>query len=301
MKKIILRIITFLANIGILTPITIAKFRFLYECHKWPNFKHPKDYNEKLNYLKFYTDTSRWVALSDKYAVRAYLEKMGLGDHLVKLYGKWDRVEDIDWDALPNQFVMKGNGGSGDVIVCKDKSKLNKKEIMSYFDKILHTPYGITTAEPHYLKIKPCIIAEELLDSTTQPCNSTSLIDYKFYCFDGIPQYILCCANRQKYTANVAIYDMDWNVHPEYSKCDSQHKAMTQLVPRPACFEKMVEVASILSSGFPTLRVDLYEVNGHVYFGELTFASSAGFINARTQEFLDIMGNLTVLPNKHSS
>lgn len=298
MKKIILNIISFLVNHHIVSMITMAKFRFLYECHKWPNFENPKDYNEKLNYLKFYTDTSRWVELSDKYAVRSYLENLGLSEHLVKLYGKWDRVEDIDWNALPNQFVMKGNGGSGDVVVCKDKTKLDKEKTLAYFEKILHTPFGITSAEPHYQHIKPCIIAEELLDVSTQPCNSNSMVDYKIYCFNGKPAYTWCCYNRHQYYANVGVYDMNWQYRPEYSIFTSHYKEAELRIPKPTSFNTMMNIASKLSKGFPTMRVDLYEVNGKVYFGEMTFAPSAGFINFHTQEFLNIMGDLTILPNK---
>lgn len=296
MKKAILSIVSYLANHGLLSTITIAKLRFLYECHRWPDFRNPKDYNEKINYIKFYTDTSKWVELSDKYAVRSYIERIGLGAHLVTLYGKWERVEDIDWDNLPNQFVLKGNGGSGDVVICRDKSKLDKVKTMEYFDKILKTPFGVTSAEPHYAKIKPCIIAEELLDTSTQPCNSSSLIDYKIYCFDGKPTYTWCCYNRHKYHANVGTYDMDWQYHPEYSVFTSHYLESSELVPKPKCFNDMMEIASKISKGFPTLRVDLYEVNGKVYFGEMTFAASAGFVNFHTQEFLDILGNLIVLP-----
>lgn len=296
MKKMILGLVAFLAQHGMLSNISIAKLRFLYECHKWPNFKNPKDYNEKMNYLKFYTDTSRWSVLADKYAVREHIKELGLGDHLVKLYGKWDSVEDIDWDSLPDSFVMKGNAGSGDVVICRDKSKFDIEGTKAYFAKILSEPFGITSAEPHYANIKPCIIAEELLDASTQPCNSTSLIDYKIYCFDGKPAYTWCCYNRHKYHANVGTYDMDWQYHPEYSIFNSHYMESKNLVPKPKCFDEMMEIASKISKGFPTLRVDLYEVNGKIYFGEMTFAASAGFVNFHTQKFLNILGDLTVLP-----
>lgn len=298
MKQLILFIIATLAKWKILTPVVIAKLRFMYECHKWPNFENPKDYNEKMNYLKFYTDTTRWTELADKYAVRKYIEELGLGEHLIKLYGRWEHVEDINWDTLPKQFVMKGNGGSGDVVICRNKENLDKEKTSAYFKKILNTPFGITSAEPHYADIKPCIIAEELLDTSTQPCESSSMIDYKIYCFDGKPAYTWCCYNRNKYHANVGTYDMDWQYHPEYSIFTSHYLESDKLVPKPACFDKMMEIAGKISKGFPTVRVDLYEVNGKVYFGEMTFAASAGFINFHTQEFLDILGNLTIIPSE---
>ena len=154
MKKIIITVVELLAKLHILTPLRVAKLRYLYIMHKWPHFKHPRDLNEKINYLKFYGDTSKWPMLTDKYAVRKYIESIGLGNILVKLYGKWDSVEDIDWDVLPNKFVMKCNNGSGDVLICKDKSKLDIEAAKRYFDKMLHREFGVTSGEPHNRKIK---------------------------------------------------------------------------------------------------------------------------------------------------
>ena len=189
MKYIIIHIVNWLGRLHALSPISIAKLRFFYILHRWPNFKSPRDINEKINWLKFYGDTSQWVELADKYAVRSYIKKHGLSDILVHLYGKWDNAEDIDWDSLPNKFVLKCNNGSGDVVICHDKEQINRKDTISYLKKMLNRSFGIVSGEMHYAEMKPCIIAEELLDNTTQPCKSTSLIDYKIWCFDGKPTY----------------------------------------------------------------------------------------------------------------
>ena len=292
MKKLIIPIVELLANCHILTPMRVAKLRYLYIMHKWPHFEHPRDLNEKINYLKFYGDTSRWPMLTDKYAVRQYIEGIGLGEILVKLYGKWDSVEEIDWKALPNQFVMKCNNGSGDVLICKDKSKLDIETTKRYFNKMLHRKFGVASGEPHYALIEPCIIAEELLDSSTQPCGSTSLLDYKIWCFNGEPHSVWCCYNRKQYYANVGLYDLDWCYHPEYSVFTKHYKESNQVLPKPASLEQMLEVSRKLSKGFPILRVDLYEVNGHIYFGELTFTSQSGCMNYFSQQYLDVAGAL---------
>lgn len=295
-KKVIFAIVRFLERIHILSPIWIARLRFFYIMHHWPDFENPKDINEKINWLKFYGDTSMWVTLADKYAVRKYIEDLGMGEHLVKLYGKWDKAEDIDWESLPEKFVMKGNAGSGDVVICHDKSQLDKKKVTNYFACILKKTFGEVSGEPHYARIKPCIIAEELLDSSTQPCNSTSMVDYKIWCFDGEPKWTWCTWNRAKYNANVAIYDMNWQFHPEWSIWTSHYMMPEIQMPKPACFDKMMDVARKLSAGFPQVRVDLYEVNGHIYFGEYTFSSQGGFMDFYTQNFLDLMGNACHLP-----
>lgn len=292
MKEIILFVVNLLANIKILTPINVAKLRFLYIMHKWPHFKNPRDLNEKINYLKFYGDTSKWPRLADKYAVRQYISDMGLGSILVKLYGKWDNVNEIDWDMLPNQFVMKCNNGSGDVLICKDKSTLNIESTKQYFDKMLHRKFGLTSGEPHYALIKPCIIAEELLDSSNQAGNSTSLIDYKIWCFNGNPHSVMVCYNRQQYHANVGVYDLHWQYHREYSIFTSHYKESKQQLPKPVCFEEMLKISRKLATGFPILRVDLYEVNGKVYFGELTFTSQSGCMDYFSQHFLNETGKL---------
>lgn len=298
MKKLIIPIVELLANWHVLTPIRVAKLRYMYIMHKWPHFEHPRDLNEKINYLKFYGDTSKWPMLTDKYAVRKYIESIGLGDILVKLYGKWDSVEDIDWDILPDKFVMKCNNGSGDVFICKDKSKLDIEATKRYFDKMLHREFGVVSAEPHYALIKPCIIVEELLDSSTQPCGSSSLVDYKIWCFNGKPHSVWCCYNRKQYYANVGVYDLNWQYHSECSVFTKHYKESGKLLPKPVNFDKMLEIAQKLSTGFPILRVDLYDVNGHIYFGELTFTSQSGCMNFYSQQYLDEMGKLIKLDEK---
>lgn len=298
MKKLIIPIVELLANWHVLTPVRVAKLRYMYIMHKWPHFEHPRDLNEKINYLKFYGDTSKWPMLTDKYAVRKYIESIGLGDILVKLYGKWDSVEDIDWDALPDKFVMKCNNGSGDVLICKDKSKLDIEATKRYFDKMLHREFGVVSAEPHYALIKPCIIAEELLDSSTQPCGSSSLVDYKIWCFNGKPHNICCYYNRKGFDANKSVYDLTWQYRPEYMAFTKHYKDSGERIPQPTCFDEMINIAKKLSKGFPVVRVDLYEVDGRAYFGELTFTAHSGCLNTFSQRFLDETGNLIKLDEK---
>lgn len=297
MKTIILFFVQILVTLRILTPIRVARLKFFYTLHRWPDFEHPKDINEKINWLKFYGDTSQWPLLADKYRVREYVKECGFEEILIPLTGKWDSVEEIDWDKLPQQFVMKCNNGSGDVVVCADKGALDKVLILQHFRKTLQSPYGILTGEEHYKSIKPCIIAEELLDGSTQPNKSQSLVDYKIWTFDGKPEFIVCYSNRHNnYYCEIGVYDCNWEAHPEFLRYTSHYMPEHKLMPEPACLGDMLCVASRLSKGHLQMRVDLYEVNGHIYFGELTLTSSGGYMSNFTQKFLDKLGRLTVLP-----
>jgi len=214
---------------------------------------------------------------------------------LVKLYGKWDRAEQIDWQALPQQFVMKANNGSGDILICTDKSKVNTELETRKFNKILRSRFGYKMAEPHYNKIPPCIIAEELLDIKKQPIKSSSLIDYKIWAFNGKPAYIWACYDRDEHSVQVGVYDLDWIFHPEHSVETRHYKIAKKQLPRPVTLDKMLEAAAILSKGFPQVRVDLYEVDGKAYFGELTFTSNGGFNNFYTDGFLKELGDQVIL------
>lgn len=277
-------------------PKTYIGIRYKNLFHEEISWTNPRNINEKIQWLKFNSDTSMWSLLSDKYRVRNYVEEKGLGDILVQLYGKWNKVSDIDWDSLPQQFVMKVNNGSGDTMICHDKTKIDKDEWCRYFNKKLHTKFGSICAEPHYDIIKPCIIAEELLDVSQQQITSSSLVDYKIWCFNGKPMYIWACHNRTKHGVEVMTYDLDWHPHPEYSVSKDHYILAKQYIPRPQSLDKMLAAAAKLSEGFPQVRVDLYEVGGKPYFGEMTFSSMGGLMDFYTADFLNILGNHTNLP-----
>lgn len=296
MKNILKFFVFILYKIHVLTPIRTAKLKFFYKCRKLPNFKHPKDINEKINWMKFYGDTSMWPIYADKFKVRKYVEDCGLADTLVPLIGKWNSVDEVDWDKLPNQFVMKCNNGSGDVKICSDKSKLNIEKTKSHFRKQLKEKLSILSGEPHYAAIKPCIVAEQLLNASTQPCGSTSLVDYKIWVFNGKPHFIWCAWNRHKFHANVAAFDMDWNFHPEWSVWTDHYVKPELLIPKPACFERLIDAARKLARDIPAVRIDMYVCDDKIYFGEMTMTSQGGYMDYLTQKMLNKMGELTILP-----
>lgn len=254
------------------------------------NWDNPQDLNEKINWLKLYGETSDWVRLGDKYRMREYVTERGYGDMLVPLIGKWDRVEDIDWDALPNQFVMKMNNGSGDICICQDKARLDIPYWKKRFAEIYHKKFGLNMGEMHYAKMRPCIIAEELLDCTKQSVETSSLIDYKIWCFNGEVAYIMTCSDRKDGIVYLATYDLTWQKHPEYIRDTPHCRRASITLPRPTSLDKMIRVASDLSKGHPQVRIDFYEVDGKPYIGELTFTSNSGYMDYFSREILQIMG-----------
>ena len=276
-------------------PMRLANMRYMAVHHRNIDWKNPRNIDEKINWMKFYSDTSQWVVLADKYRVRQYVEKCGLGDMLVQLYGKWDRPEDIDWDGLPQQFVMKANNGSGDILFCHDKTKVDRVWWTKKFKQNLKKKYGYNYAEIHYRFIPPCVIAEEMLDPTKQAFPSSSLIDYKIWSFNGKPAYIWACYDRTPHSVEVMTFDLDWNEHPEFSVDGDHYRLSHKHLPRPASLEKMLDAAARLSKGFPAVRVDLYETDGKPYFGEMTFTSMSGYQPFYTEEFLNILGDMTEL------
>lgn len=269
--------------------------RHLYktELGKRANFSNPRDLNEKIQWLEFYTDTRLWSTLADKYAVREYVTNRIGEQYLTKLLGKWTNAEDIDFNDLPEKFVIKPNNGSYDVIVVNNKNEANLEEIRKKLSHSINNPFGYDNGEPHYLRIKPCIIAEELLETTQEE----GLVDYKIWCFNGVPHVIFACFNRNPIThhADFMTYDLNWRRHPEYLIPEFRNESHC---PKPSNFKQMLYVASKLSEGLPQCRVDLYNIDGKIVFGEMTLSSNYGMMPYFTQEILDEMGNCCVLPKR---
>ncbi len=255
------------------------------------NWDNPRDLNEKINWLKINSDTSEWTRLADKYKVREYVKECGLEHILVRLYARYDKIDEIDFDLLPNSFVIKMNNGCGDIIIVEDKSKMDKKAVIQNLKKNIGRKYGYRLYEPHYFSIKPCIIIEELLKDESNEYSS-SLVDYKIWCFDGKPYYISVMFNRDKNGVMNDTRDLNWINHAEksiFTEYNLDGKGMSR---KPKCLKQMLDYAGILSRGFPEVRVDFYEVDGKVYFGEMTFTSSGGFNDYFTQDFLDELGDM---------
>lgn len=279
-----------------LSPRLHASRRYRYSMGRRIDFKHPKDLNEKILWLSFNTDTTKWSELADKYKVREYVASKGYSGTLTEVYACWNSPEEIDFNGLPESFVLKMNNGSGDAMICRDKASFDEKAALRRFSELFRNRFGLMTAEPHYLRIKPCLIAEQLLDARLQSVPSSSLVDYKIWCFDGRPECVYVTMNRKKDSVEVMTYDLDWVAHPEYSVFSDHYPCASLDVPRPENLDFMLKMATDLAQGFPQVRIDLYEVDGKVYFGEMTFTSNAGMMSYFTPEFLLKAGKKVTLP-----
>lgn len=251
------------------------------------NLDNPSDLNQKVRWLILYSDTSTWPRLADKYMVREYIKECGYEDMLVKLYGVWKKPSQISFDKLPDKFVLKLNNGSGDVIIVNDKSQVDEKTVVAKLNKHLKSHFGANSVEPHYLKIPPRVIAEELL--VQDGGISSSLIDYKFLCFYGKPECVLVCYDRNKQDTNKVVYDMDWNMKLDYTNVHPT--TVIKDIPRPVSFSRMIEACKVFGKPYPFLRIDFYEVNGKPYFGELTFTPAAGTSHSFNQEYMNHLGD----------
>jgi len=280
--------------LGKINPKKLADILYKEEFKTLINWNNPKDLNEKINWLAFNTDTSNWTRLADKYLAREYVKSKGLEHILTKLYGIWNNPDDIDFNILPYKFVLKCNHDAGSVILVRDKSIINTSKIKSELKKIIANEFGIQTAEPHYIGIKKLIFAEELLEDDN--LLSKSIIDYKFWSFHGKTDYCQVCYDRELLSKKrSAIYDVNnWRILK--TKMIHNDLCYNKNIPEPFNLKEMIQIVYCLSNEFPECRVDLYECNNKVFFGELTFTAACGRIKNFSKEFLQELGAMVILP-----
>lgn len=258
--------------------------------HRMPNIDNPNNLIEKIYWLQLHSDTSLWTKCADKYQVREYLHELGMDQYLPKLYGKWDSANDIDFDQLPEKYILKTNNGCGTCIIVRNNDK-NPDMMRKRLKEWMIVPYGWSGAQIHYTRIKPCIIAEQLLENSEKDnvVSPSSLIDYKIWCFNGEPESIFVVYNRNGHYAKFALYDTDWNMLDNkitptvYKTID-----LDSHIERPKCLDEMLILARKLSAPFKEVRVDLYVVEDKPVFGELTFTTGYGYF---TEEYYNYLGS----------
>ena len=255
------------------------------------NLKNPKTFNEKLQWLKLFDRKDEYTMMVDKYAVREYIKDTIGEEYLIPLLGVWDNPDDIDFDSLPNQFVLKCNHNSGlGMYICKDKSTLDIEKVKKDLKKGLRQNYFITSREWPYKNVKRRIVAEQYMEDSTYG----ELRDYKFYCFGGVPRYIYVSRNLADPVAGeISFYDMEFNEAPFHR---NDYKMLEGEIVPPASFETMVEYAKTLSQGHKFLRVDFYDVDGKLFFGELTFYPTSGNMKLEPENWEYKLGELISLP-----
>lgn len=291
LNKIFKPVIMFCEWLGVHHPILLARIRYFARFKKPLHLKNPHTLNEKILFLSLKTDTTLWTRCADKYEVRDYVKECGLEDILIPLVGVWENATDINFDKLPDEFVLKATHGSGDIKVVTDKTKLDIPKIVAEFEDDLKHQYGALESGHHYMRIHPRMIAEELIHNDPETAKiSSSIIDYKIWCFNGKVHWLWACANRDEHTTEVMTYDTDWNAHPEYSIFENDYRH-GEILPKPKNLERMIKVAEKLAKPFPCVRVDLYNIDGKIYFGELTFTSYGGLQDFYTDEFQKLAGS----------
>lgn len=257
---------------------------------RFVNFENPQTYSDKLQWLKLYDRKPLYTQIVDKYLVKEYVSRLIGEEYVIPLLGKWNSFDEIDFESLPNQFVLKTNHDCGGVVICKDKSSFNLKKAKKKIESHLNCNYYWEHREWPYKDVKPCVFAEKYMVDES----GYELKDYKWFCFDGVPKALFIAKDRDNPSEETKFdfYDMDFNHLP----IKNGHPNADTAIDKPVGFEKMKELARVLSKGFPHVRVDFYDINGHIYFGELTFFHWSGFVKFEPQEWDFTFGSWIKLP-----
>lgn len=251
-----------------------------------PNLKNPKEFNEKLLWLKLYKyNNNELVTIcADKYKVRQYIQEKNVSEILNELLFVCDDSSQIKWDELPNKFVLKCNHGCGYNIICNDKNKIDIEDTKKKIDKWLKEDYWKIYGETNYKYIKKKIICEKYLETA----DGYLPIDYKIYCFNGKPQIILVCTEREN-KLKLSFFDLNWNLINIGTYEGNRN------IKKPKSLEKMLEYAQKLSENIPFVRVDFYEYNEQPIFGEMTFTPAACTATYYNEKGLELLGNMLEL------
>lgn len=275
---------------GILSLLRFVPDKQMLQMQYWIKFrrkldlKAPKRFTDKIQWYKLYYKNPLMPQCSDKYAVREYIESKGLGHILNDLYCVFERPEDIRLSQLPEKFVMKLSNGSGTNLLCTDKNRLNEQDVIKEFRDYSFKVNANLGREWPYMKAKPVIIAERLLEDESHINNAIN--DYKIFCYDGKPTYIFCISDRYSDRCNHLVYDTNWNK----IRVASEGARVDEDAPRPENLDEMIRIAETLSAEFPFARIDLYSLNGKTYFGEITFYPWSGYMEFEPEEFDFVLG-----------
>lgn len=260
--------------------------RWVYKAHlhKPLDFNNPKGFNAKLQWMKIYDRRPEYVMMVDKLAVKQYVAQKIGKEYIIPTLATWESADEIDFNTLPNKFVLKCNHDSHSVIVCKDKSHLNQEETKKHFKRCLKNNLFWWGREWPYKNVKPLIFAEQFIEEKGE----NDLKDYKLMCFDGQMKCSFVCSERfEEGGLKVTFFDRNWKKMPFIRHYPSSDKS----IPQPQTYEKMIALAEKLSQGLRFVRVDFYEVCGRLYFGELTFFPGSGFEKFTPDSWDDILGS----------
>lgn len=262
------------------------------------NLKDPQTFNEKLQWLKLYNRNPEYTKLVDKCDVKFYVaEKIG-EEYIIPTLGVWDSVEEIDFDVLPDQFVLKCTHDSGGLVICRNKSSFDIENAKAILNKAFKNEFYYDYREWPYKNVRHRIMAEVYMeDSQSEDASAPKgLVDYKFYCFNGEPRFLYVSKGLEDHsTAAISFLTLDWQFAP-YVRSD--FATFKKLPPKPVTFEHMLEISRMLSAGIDFVRVDLYEIEGKVFFSELTFFPCAGLMVFQDPAHDREVGNMLKLTEK---
>lgn len=262
----------------------------------WPNIDNPTTFSEKLQWLKLYDHNPEYTIMADKVKAKEWVAERIGKEHIIPTIGVWDKAEDIDFNSLPEKFVIKCNHNSGTgMYICKDKTKMDENCVRKGLAKGLKEDYYAGKLEWPYKNIPRRIIAEKFLE--VNKGENLDLPDYKFFCFNGEPEFCQVISGRND-IMSIDFFDKNW-IHQPFH--EPKIYPFAEIEPsKPIGYEKMISIARQLAKGIPFVRIDLYNLNGHIYFGEITFFPTAGFGGFSPDEWDKKFGDLIVLPNKNN-
>ena len=250
------------------------------------DLKNPKTFNEKIQWLKLNDRKDIYTTMVDKYEAKKYVADLIGEEYIIPTLGVWDKFEDIDFDKLPNQFVLKCTHDSGGLVICRDKSSLDIESAKKKINKCLKRNYYKLGREWPYKNVRPRIIAEKYM----QEKENISLRDYKFYCFNGKVNYLYISEGLENHSnAKISFLSPDWNFAP-FNRSD--YKPFDKLPEKPVKFDEMLKLSSNISEPYAFIRVDLYNINDNIYFSEFTFSPCSGFMPFTPVEWDEKIGNL---------
>lgn len=262
-----------------------ARLAFRGELGQKLNLDNPQTFNEKLQWLKLYDHHPEYKDYVDKIKAKKVVGEIIGKKHIVPLYGYWKKADQIQFDKLPDKFILKCNHDQGSVMIVEDKSSLDRNKVISIYKKKLKRNNFYGCREYPYKEIRPKVFAEKYLGSR--------IIDYKFYCFNGIPKFLYCGQGlTEDHSLKIDFYDLDWNLMPFYR---TDYLRLGN-IPKPSHFDEMIDISKKLSAGIPFVRIDLFEVDNHVYFSEFTLCPAAGFMPFVPKKYDRIVGEWLELP-----
>lgn len=266
------------------------RLRFMRKMRRMLDLNNPRTFNEKLQWLKIHDHNPRYPSLIDKQEVKSYIEDKLGKEYVIPTLKVYETPDEINWDELPDRFVLKCTHDSGGVVVCRDKANFDKSNAMKRLWRHHRRNYYKHSKEWPYKMVRPRVIAEQYMEDR-QGCGE--LRDFKFFCFDGEPKMLFVASDRQsKEETKFDFFDMDFN----HLDITNGHPNATSEIEKPATFEQMKIIAAKLSEGFPHVRVDLYDIDGRIYFGELTFYHYSGMVPFKPAVWDETMGSWIKLP-----